>query len=149
MATVTVSVVDDIRCCLRNASYSRSACCFLSCFILILNHCRDSLVFGSEALRIPCGAWAPRGHGRDFSCFSARNCCQFQPEERGCFCPPWGQAKEHLCEGGQLQFPSSRTISPSESTRPQGCCGPLLQKSQGGGLCGILQGKHPGRQVSR
>lgn len=27
-------------------------------FILLLNHRRDSLIFGSEALRIACGVWA-------------------------------------------------------------------------------------------
>lgn len=55
-------------------------------FILLLNHRRDSLIFGSEALRIACGVWAgAEGMGGIFLAFSAWNCCQFPSVERGCF----------------------------------------------------------------
>lgn len=49
-----------------------------------------------------------------------------------------GHGKAHLCEGGQPQFPSAKTISPSESTGLQGYCALLLKGSKGEGSCGIL-----------
>lgn len=96
-------------------------------FILILNHRRDSLIFGSEALRIPCGAWAPRGHGRNFSCFCARNCCQFQSEEWGCLCLLWGQAESACVRVASFSFPHPR---PSHQVSPPGSRGSVPHYSR-------------------
>lgn len=71
------------------------------------------LWFRSAADSMWCLGWS-RGHGRDFSGFYAWNCCQ----ERGCFLSSAG--KDHLCEGGWLQFPSARA---SDQVSPPGSRG--------------------------
>lgn len=112
------------------------------CLILILNHRRDSLIFGSEVLRIPCGAWAPRGHGREFSRFCAWNCCQFQSEEWGCFWPLWGKAKGTCVRAASSSFLQPR---PSHQVSPPGSRGTVPFCSRTARGRGLVVGYCEGR----
>lgn len=100
------------------------------CFILILNHRRESLIFGSEALQIACGAWAgAEGMGGLSLAFVPGIAVSFYLRREAAFRPLWA-SKDHLCESGQLQFLPAKIISPSESTGLKGCCAPLLKEGE-------------------
>lgn len=75
------------------------------------------LRFRSAADSMWCLGWS-RGHGRDFFCFCAQNCCQFQSEERGSSQSSVGKAKIACVRVAGLSFlhpRSSHQVSPQSS----------------------------------
>jgi hypothetical protein len=77
---------------------------FPVCFILVLNHRLDNLIFGSEAPQVACGIWAKSSvHRRGFSCLYGWNLLSVSNWAGMAACalsfPCPSQGKGQYCEG--------------------------------------------------
>lgn len=109
-------------------------------FILLLNHRRDSLIFGSEALRIACGVWAgAEGMGGISLALMPGIAVSFHLRKGTAFCPLWATttcvrvASFSFLQPDpltQVSSPGFRGAVPFCSRKWGGSCGILLGESQ-------------------